>query len=104
MSISGVLSGAAFWPYLLMVLGVLVLALLYGLGARRLQGYGQSQRLHPWNYLAFAAGLLVVLAALHPALYGQAHRLLWAHMVQNEALAVPGAMLVMLGMPLWAFW
>jgi cytochrome c oxidase assembly factor CtaG len=47
---------------------------------------------------------LVVLSALHPALYGQAHRLFWAHMVENEALAVPAAILLMLGMPFWALW
>jgi cytochrome c oxidase assembly factor CtaG len=104
MDISALLSGLVSWPYLLTVLGVLTLALLYGLGARRLQGHDRLQRLHPWNYLAFAAGLLVVLAVLHPALYGQAHRSFWAHMVENEALAVPAAILLMLGMPFWALW
>jgi putative membrane protein len=104
MDISAVVWGLISWPYLLCVLGVLTLALLYGLGARRLQGYDGAQRLHPWNYLAFAAGLLVVLAALHPAIYGQAHRSFWAHMIENEALAVPAAILLMLGMPFWALW
>jgi putative membrane protein len=104
MQFSTVLLGVVSWPYLLCVLGVLTLALLYGLGARRLQGYDRVQRLHVWNYLAFAAGLVVVLAVLHPALYGQAHQSFWTHMVVNEALAVPAAILLMLGMPFWALW
>jgi putative membrane protein len=104
MGLSTVVAGMISLPYILLVLGALLVGLLYGLGARRLEHYNRRERLRWWNYAAFAAGLLVVLAALHPALDKQAHRLLWAHMVQNETLAVPAAMLLILGMPLWALW
>jgi putative membrane protein len=104
MDLATVLSGLVSWPYLLCVLGVLTLAVLYGVGVRRLQGYDRVEQLHPWNYVAFGAGLLLVLTVLHPALYAQAHQSFWAHMLVNEALAVPAAILLMLGMPFWALW
>ena len=104
MGLSTILTGLVSWPYAPLVLGAAVVGLLYGLGARRLEQTNQSQHLQWWNYVAFAAGLLLLLVALHPALDELAHHWFWVHMMQNEALAVPVAILLMLGMPVWVLW
>ena len=89
MGLSTLLTGLVSWPYAPLVLGAAVVGLLYGLGARRLEQTNQPQRLQWWNYAAFAAGLLLLVVALHPALDSLAHQWFWVHMMQNEALAVP---------------
>ena len=104
MGLSTILTGLVSWPYAPLVLGALLVGFLYGLGARRLEQSNQSQRLQWWNYAAFAAGLLLLVVALHPALDELAHHWFWVHMMQNEALAVPVAVLLMLGMPVWVLW
>jgi cytochrome c oxidase assembly factor CtaG len=104
MSLSTALTGLASWPYSLVLLGSVLVGLLYGLGAYRLHRSNQPQRLHWWNFGAFAAGLVLLLAALHPATDDLARHWFWIHMLQNEVLAVPVAILLMLGMPVWALW
>jgi putative membrane protein len=77
---------------------------LYARGVRRIYSSSHGERLRWWNYSAFAVGLLVVLAALHPEMDHLAHQWFWVHMLQNESLAIISAVLLVLGMPVWALW
>jgi putative membrane protein len=104
MDLSAIFAGLVSWPYVLILLGILVVGAAYALGVRRMLRTNLAERLHWWNCSAFAAGLLVLLAALHPQMDRLAHQWFWVHMLQNESLAVVGSLLLMLGMPAWALW
>ncbi len=104
MDVSAVFAGFVSWQYLLILLGIILVGALYVSGVRRLHTYSAAARLHWWNVAAFVAGLVIVAAALHPEMDRLAHQWFWLHMVQNEALALVGAFLLVLGMPAWAFW
>ncbi|MGO8947193.1 MAG: cytochrome c oxidase assembly protein [Ktedonobacterales bacterium] len=102
MDLSAIFAGFISWPYILIVLGVLLVGALYALGVRRMYRYDPAQRIRWWNCSAFAAGLLIVLAALHPEMDHLAHQWFWVHMVQNELLALIASLLLVIGMPAWA--
>jgi cytochrome c oxidase assembly factor CtaG len=104
MDLSVIFAGLLSWPYILILLGILVVGAAYTLGMRRMLRTNLAERLHWWNCIAFAAGLLVVLAALHPQMDHLAHQWFWVHMLQNESLAIIGSLLLILGMPSWALW
>ena len=46
---------------------------------------------------AFAAGLVLVAAALHPEMDHLAHQWFWLHMVQNDSLSLVVSLLLVLG-------
>ncbi len=102
MDLLAIFAGFISWPYVLILLGVLVVGVLYIMGMRRMYLYDPAQRIHWWNYSAFAAGLVIVAAALHPEMDRLAHQWFWLHMVQNESLAFIASLLLVLGMPAWA--
>jgi cytochrome c oxidase assembly factor CtaG len=104
MDLSAIFAVLVTWPYALILLGILLVAAVYTLGVRRMIQANVTGRLHWWNCCAFAAGLLVVLSALHPQMNYLAHQWFWVHMLQNESLALVGSLLLILGMPAWALW
>src|ERR1019366_5115570 len=82
------------------VLGVLMAAVLYGTGVRRLGRTGTRQQVPPVRIVAFGGALLLIVLALESPLDGWADRLLWVHMVQHELLIAGVAPLLLLGAPL----
>ena len=77
---------------------------LYFLGLGKLWARaGAGRGIGYANVACFAAGWLVLAAALLSPLHHLAERLLWAHMVQHELLMVVAAPLLVLGRPLEAF-
>jgi len=100
-------SAAAGWPVEPWVLACLALsAALYGLGIGRLWHHaGAGRGVSPARVAAFAAGWLVLAAALAPPLDPLGNRLFVAHMVQHELLMIVAAPLLVLGRPLaaWAW-
>ena len=88
----------------LTVLLLALAAVLYALGLNRLwRRAGAGRGIRAMEAMSFAAGWLVVAAALLSPLHHLAERLLWAHMVQHELLMVVAAPLLVLGRPLEAF-
>jgi putative membrane protein len=76
-------------------------AIVYARGVTALWSKAGSRRgVSAWRAGAFAAGLLVVGAALLSPLHHHAEERLWAHMVQHELLMVVAAPLLVLGRPL----
>jgi cytochrome c oxidase assembly factor CtaG len=104
MDLSAIFAGLVSWPYILILLGILLVGAAYALGVRRMLRANLTDRLRWWNCSAFGAGLLVVLAVLHPEMDRLAHQWFWVHMLQNESLAILGSLLLILGMPAWALW
>jgi cytochrome c oxidase assembly factor CtaG len=92
------------WSFVLIVFGVILVVLLYGIGAAGTLRYDYDRRLRWWNYVSFAAGLVGLLIVLSPTLNDLGHQWFWARMIQNESLAVVIAPLLLIGMPLWAVW
>lgn len=88
-----------------LLIGSLAVALaLYGLGLRNLwRKAGAGRGLSILHAVYFFLGWLVVALALLSPLHHYAERLLWAHMVQHEALMVVAAPLLVLGRPLEAW-
>ena len=78
--------------------GIVVAAILYHLGTRRLEG-GRSRRERPWRAQSFYAGLVALAVAIAPPLDGLADRLFWAHMVQHALLQMVAPPLIVLGAP-----
>jgi putative membrane protein len=104
MDLSATVAGFVSWPYILILLGILLVAAVYALGVRRMLQAKVTGRLRWWNWCTFATGLLVVLGALHPLMNQLSHQWFWVHMLQNELLALIGSLLLLLGMPAWALW
>lgn len=86
------------------VIGLAVVALLYGRGVIYSRQHGQTTRLHWWNILAFYSGLLIIFVALESAIDDIAEQYLWAHMVQHEMLMMAAPPLLLLGMPTLPIW
>jgi putative membrane protein len=86
------------------VLGIAVVALLYGWGIRyeRRTGFGRPPRW--WQISAFYVGLLTIFVALDSPLDELADQWLWAHMIEHELLILLAAPLLLLGEPLWPVW
>lgn len=83
---------------------LLAAGLLYGTGLARLwKKAGRGRGIDHASVACFAAGWLVVAAALLSPLHHLAERLLWAHMVQHELLMVVAAPLLVLGRPVEAW-
>lgn len=86
------------------IIGLAVVALLYGRGVIYSRQHGQTTRLHWWHVLVFYGGLLVIFIALESALDDYAEQLLWAHMIQHELLMMVAPLLLLLGMPTLPLW
>jgi cytochrome c oxidase assembly factor CtaG len=83
--------------------GIVVAAILYHLGTRRLEG-GRSRRERPWRAQSFYAGLVALALAIAPPVDGLADRLFWWHMVQHALLQMVAPPLIVLGAPWLALW
>ena len=83
--------------------GIVVAAILYHLGTRRLEGR-RSRRERPWRAQSFYAGLVALAVAIAPPLDGLADRLFWAHMVQHALLQMVAPPLIVLGAPWLVLW
>ena len=83
--------------------GIVVAAILYHLGTRRLEG-GRSRRERPWRAQSFYAGLIALAVAIAPPLDGLADRLFWAHMAQHTLLQMVAPPLIVLGAPWLVLW
>jgi putative membrane protein len=92
------------WNYEPVTTGSLVLAaLVYVAGVRALwQRAGRGRGVRGWEAAAFAAGLLVLHAALLSPLAWLSEVLFSAHMTQHEMLMLVAAPLLVLGRPLIA--
>jgi putative membrane protein len=85
----------------LVIVGLLASALAYALGARRIRaraGIGGGVR--PWHATSFAAGWLVLVAALISPLDALSDALFAAHMAQHELLMLVAAPLMTAARPL----
>jgi putative membrane protein len=92
--------GAPAWVVVAMAIGLL----LYAVGVVRLHTHAaRSRRMWRRRGTAFAAGWLVLAAALLSPLDALGARLFSAHMLQHELLMVIAAPLLVLGRPLGAF-
>jgi cytochrome c oxidase assembly factor CtaG len=83
--------------------GIVVAAILYHLGTRRLEGR-RSRRERPWRAQSFYAGLVALAVATAPPLDGLADRLFWAHMAQHTLLQMVAPPLIVLGAPWLVLW
>jgi len=83
--------------------GIVVVAVLYHLGTRRLEG-GRARRERPWRAQSFYAGLVALALAIAPPLDDLASTLFWAHMVQHTLLLMVAPPLIVLGAPWLALW
>lgn len=91
-------AGALAPPPLALALAALLS--LYAGGAARLWRHaGVGRGLPVWRALAFAAGVLVLGAALAPPLVTAAAQLFWPHMLQHQLLLLLAAPLLALGAP-----
>src|ERR1700739_2075189 len=79
------------------IVGVLVLALLYGVEA-----VSMRQRVLPWQAAAFSGALATIFLALNGPIDARADdRLFTAHMAQHLLLALVMPPLLLLGTPGW---
>ncbi len=85
-------------PEPLVLVSVVLVALAYARGFRRLQA--RTGRRHAGRAVAFGAGLAVVVVMLSAPVEHAALERLWAHMVQHEVLVAVAAPLLILGNPL----
>lgn len=91
----------AWAPDPLVAFNLATLAAVYALGLRRLWARdGGAKVVTPRRAGAFAAGLVVLVAALLSPLAAVAEELNWVHMVQHMLLMNVAAPLVVLGAPL----
>ncbi|HEV7130039.1 MAG TPA: cytochrome c oxidase assembly protein [Ktedonobacterales bacterium] len=102
MPIAQLLDTLAIEP--IVVLGIVLAALLYGVGLGYAVRHGLAPHHASWQTVAFYAGLLTMLLALNGPLDQLAHQLFWAHMLQHELLTLLVAPLLLLGAPLMPFW
>lgn len=95
----------ASWPLEPSILvGIAATGLLYWWGLRYARAHGMARYHRWWHSLAFAGGLLTILAAIESPLDTFADQLFWAHMVQHELLVLVAAPLLLLGAPSMLFW
>lgn len=105
MSLALVFSSLASWPFdPAVVIGLVISAALYWLGAHYMWTHGLGRRLVWWRMALFTLGLLVIFLTLNSPLDEWADQYLWAHMLQHELLALVGAPLLLLGEPLLVMW
>jgi putative membrane protein len=84
--------------------GVLLSSWLYSRGVERLwRRAGTGRGVRVWQAASFAAGTLLLLAALVSPLHALGEALFSAHMMQHVLLMVVAAPLLVLGSPLVAF-
>ncbi|MDI3297889.1 MAG: cytochrome c oxidase assembly protein [Bacillota bacterium] len=76
------------------------LAVLYGLGWRRLRSRSRRAALPPWRAAAWFAGLAVAVTALESPVDALADHLLTFHMVEHQLLIMVAAPLLLMGAPL----
>jgi putative membrane protein len=88
------------------VLGVVLAALLYWRGSRRMLRAVDSRRrlLRRWRAVAFAAALVTVLVALTGPIDRLADQLFWVHMLQHVLLVMVVAPLLVLAAPWHELW
>jgi len=72
---------------------------MYACGAQRLRSRRAARTAHEWYAAAFAAGCVVIAAALLSPLDDMSEQLFAAHMVQHELLMVVAAPLLVVGRP-----
>ena len=88
------------------VIPLVVTAVLYGVGLRRLwTAAGVGRGVRRWEAACFAAGWLSLVVALVSPLHALGEALFSAHMAQHELLMAVAAPLLVLGRPLvpWTF-
>ncbi len=96
------------WSWDVLTAGpILLLAVAYGLGLRRLwRSAGRGRGLAPWRAVSFAGALLALFIALISPLAAMSGVLFSAHMVQHLLLMMAAAPLLVLARPelilLWA--
>ncbi len=81
------------------MLGIAMVALLYGRGVRYSRRYGMARGLSRGRVASFATGLLAVVIALESPVDAWSEQYLWVHMVQHEMLTMVAAPLLVLGSP-----
>jgi cytochrome c oxidase assembly factor CtaG len=89
------------WPVQPPTFAILVVAGLYVLGGRWRVGSQVHRSRDRWRTIAFASGLLVLVAALDTPIDSEADRLFAVHMVQHVLLLSVAPPLIVLGAP-WA--
>jgi cytochrome c oxidase assembly factor CtaG len=82
---------------------ILLAALVYALGRRRMAGSRQLRE-GSWRAQAFYAGLIALIIAFEPPLDELADRLFWAHMLQHMLLQMVVPPLLVLGAPWVPLW
>ncbi len=98
-------SSLASWPVdPAVIIGLVISAALYWLGARYMRSHGLGRRLVWWREALFALGLIVLFLTLNSPLDNWADQYLWAHMLQHELLAMVAAPLMLLGEPAMVMW
>lgn len=85
------------------VVSLLVAAILYGAGLRRLWSMDVGVGIRRWEATAFAGGLATAAIALVSPLHALGGSLFSAHMAQHELLIAVSAPLLVLGRPLIPF-
>jgi len=89
------------WPVQPPSFAILVVAGLYVLGSRWRVGSNVHRRRDRWRTIAFASGLLTLVAALDTPIDSEADRLFAVHMAQHVLLLSVAPPLIVLGAP-WA--
>ena len=101
--VQGVGEPAQTWsvwnPDPLVLLGVILIAALYGRGVRRLWEPARGRAVGRARVMAFYAGLVALLIALVSPLDALAHDLFSAHMVQHLVMILVAAPLLIYGAP-----
>lgn len=89
------------WPFEpTVLLGLGLVAVLYGLGLRYSIAAGLERRFSWWRPACFGTGLVAIFIALESPLDVWAQTYLWAHMVQHLILIFLAAPLLLFGAPL----
>ena len=87
-------------PYLALSILCVGAVALYGVGVRRYDAAHRRRPFPRWRAAAFAAGVLVLWAALTPLMDAYANTRFAVHMVQHLTLMLVAAPLLVLGTPL----
>jgi cytochrome c oxidase assembly factor CtaG len=86
------------------LLGILLGAVLYGMGWRYSMQTGLERRPTWWRPVCYGSGLAAILVALESPIDQWALTYLWAHMVQHALLIFVAAPLLLFGAPLMPLW